>query len=56
MKKEYITPEILLRKIVLESFIADSMPLDDTPGDWNKQEAKEGNDLWSDKSKDVWED
>lgn len=54
MKKEYITPEVLLRTVVLEGFMADSVPLIDNPDPeigWNDQEARENY-----KSFDVWED
>lgn len=55
MKKEYITPEVLLRTVVLEGFIADSLQLIDDPDpdlNWeDDQEARENN-----KSFDVWED
>jgi hypothetical protein len=54
MKKEYITPEVLLRTVFLEGFIADSVPLEDNPiddPDWDDQESRENN-----KSFDVWED
>ena len=54
MKKEYITPEVLLRTVVLEGFIADSVPLVDNPDpdpSWNDQEVRENY-----KSFDVWED
>jgi len=54
MKKEYITPEVLLRTVVLEGFIADSVPLVDNPDpdpSWDDQEARdEGG------SFDLWED
>ena len=54
MKKEYITPEVLLRTVILEGFIADSVPLVDNPDpdpEWKDQEARENY-----KSFDVWED
>ena len=54
MKKEYSTPEVLLRTVVLEGFIADSVPLVDNPDpdpEWDDQEARdEGG------SFDLWED
>ena len=59
MKKQYISPEILLRRVIIEGIMEPSMPLDDTPieGDWEGiQESKDGNGLWSGKGNDVWED
>lgn len=56
MKKEYITPEVLLRTVILEGFIADSLPLVDNPDPddpptWDDVESRD-----NDKSFDVWED
>ena len=47
MKKEYITPEMLIRRVILEGFIADSENLDNNPytgsDDWgDDQGAKKG--------------
>ena len=58
MKKEYITPEILLRRVIVEGIMQqESAPLDDKPGDWwENQEAKDGNDVWPNNSNDVWDD
>ena len=58
MKKEYIAPEVLLRRVVLKGFIADSLHIgdDDT---WVNMEAKSGgddDDTWVDKGNDIWED
>ena len=60
MKKEYIIPEMIIRRVFLEGFIAESLPIDNTPkpgddGDWefSDAESKKGDGLWSD---DVWED
>jgi len=54
MKKEYITPEVLLRTVVLEGFMADSVPLVDNPDpdpEWGEQEARD-----EDGAFDLWED
>lgn len=54
MKKEYITPEVLLRTVILEGFIADSLTLVDNPDpdpEWSEGEASENK-----MSFDVWED
>lgn len=57
MKKEYIAPEVLLRKVVLEEFIADSLPTGGG-GNWDDMDAKDGGDVdsWVDKGNDIWED
>ena len=56
MKKEYITPEVLLRTVFTEGVMqqAASLPLVDNPDPeptWDDVEARENN-----KSFDVWED
>jgi hypothetical protein len=58
MKKEYITPEVLLRTVILEGFIAVSEELteDPNPGGWDDQGAKSEGDSWINSSSDIWED
>lgn len=61
MKKEYITPEMLIRRVILEGFIADSENLDNNPytgsDDWgDDQGAKKGGDSWTNPIDDIWED
>ena len=56
MKKEYITPEVLLRTVFTEGVMqpAASLPLDDNPDPeptWDEQESRDNN-----KSFDVLED
>ncbi len=56
MKKEYITPEMIVRAVFTEGIMQPtaSMPLDDNPDPeigWDDQEVRENN-----KSFDVWED
>ncbi len=58
MKKEYITPEVLLRTVFTEGVMQApaSLPLVDNPDPddpptWGQEEARESN-----KSFDVWED
>lgn len=58
MKKEYITPELLLRKVVLEDLIANSIPMPGGgSGSWEGGDARENND-WEDEeeSDNIWED
>ena len=62
MKKEYITPEMIIRQVILEGIMQPQSsldlvddPLPQNPG-WGVQESKEGNGLWSDDNNDVWED
>ena len=61
MKKEYITPEMLIRRVILESFIADSEILDNNPypsgDDWGEDQGAKGNgESWHDKGDNIWED
>ena len=59
MKKEYIAPEMLIRRVILEGFIADSNPLDNNPypGDWEEDQGAKGNgESWHDKGDNIWED
>lgn len=56
MKKEYITPEVLLRRVFTEGVMQTpaSLPLVDNPDpepEWGDEESRENN-----KSFDVWED
>lgn len=55
MKKEYITPEMLIRRVVLENMIATSLDVveegDDNWKDFSDADARKG-DKWG----DVWED
>ena len=57
MKKEYITPEILLRRVILESFIADSIPTGTGSGSWGGGDARD-NSNWDDEEENgnIWED
>lgn len=46
MKKEYITPKMRICAVLLEHFMAESLPLVDNPDPepgWNDQEARESN-------------
>lgn len=60
MKKEYITPEMLVHKVLLERFMGESddqNPVINEPiGDWDDQGAKKGGDSWTNPSDDIWED
>ena len=60
MKKNYITPEMIVRRVILDGFIADSENLDNNPytgDDWgDDQGAKKGGDSWTNPSDDIWED
>ena len=61
MKKEYIAPKMLIHRVILEGFIADSEVLDPTNpyigDDWgDDQGAKKGGDSWTNPSNDIWED
>ncbi len=60
MKKNYITPEMIVRRVILDGFIADSENLDNNPytgDDWgDDQGAKKGGDSWTNPSNDIWED
>ena len=53
MKKDYITPEMLIRRVVLENMIATSLDKvdDGTTKIFSDADAREGNE-WG----DVWED
>lgn len=55
MKKEYITPEMIVRKVILDGLMEQStVDKIDPPGDtgWNDMEAKDD----IDNSFSVWED
>lgn len=56
MKKEYITPEVLIRRVILESMIADSLPIGGGLGP-GAADARENSD-WSDDEEydNIWED
>lgn len=59
MKKEYIIPEMLIRRVILESMIAQSetsAPIGGS-GDWDGATARD-NSNWDDEdeSDNIWED
>ena len=53
MKKEYKTPELIIRRVILESMIA--LSTDPTPSNPIDADARE-NDDWDDNSDNIWED
>ena len=52
MKKEYITPAMIVRHVIIEGIMQqESMPVIDNPDpepDWGDEEAKGGSNLWFD--------
>ena len=60
MKKEYITPEMIVRHVFIEGImqqLSTQIGDDPTPGiGWGQQESKDGDDLWPDNGNDLWED
>lgn len=60
LKKNYITPEMIIRRVVLEGFMQLSVPKENEPGDdvpddgWGPGNAESKSD--NNKSFDIWED
>lgn len=57
MKKEYIMPEMIIRQVILEGFIAESYAIGDEEGSFEHGDARETDDWnWDKQDGDVWSD
>lgn len=57
MKKDYITPEMIIRKVLIENILQTLSMDNNSEGSFDGAHAR-GNDNWSDdeENDDIWED